>query len=233
MSVDLNIDLGELPGEPEELYATATVVNIACGGHAGDEASMRQAAHWARKYGARVAAHPSFPDRENFGRAPVPMPASELYRSIVDQVSALASVARQLGIGLFGVKPHGALYHVCAEDRTAAAAVLDGVVAAWPDGLVIVGPPYGVLHEESRVRGLAYAREGFADRRYGPGGKLVPRSEPGALLVDPESCADQAARLAREGTVETICVHGDGPRAVDTARAVRMRLERESLLAEP
>ena len=228
--VDLNIDLGELPGEREELYAIATVVNVACGGHAGDRESMRRAVALAREYGARVAAHPSYPDREQFGRARMPIPLSVLYESIVDQTDALAHVLRESAMMLWGAKPHGALYHAAAEDAGLAGAFLDAVVAAWPDGVSIVGPPEGQLAVESRARSLGYAREGFADRRYGSNGNLLARGEPGALIFDPEACAEQAAKLARAGDVETICVHGDTPNALEIARAVRARLESEGLL---
>jgi UPF0271 protein len=228
--VDLNVDLGELPDEPEELYELATVVNVACGGHAGDRDSMRHAVELALRSGARIAAHPSYPDREQFGRARMPLPLSVLYESIVEQTDALAHLVREKRAVLWGAKPHGALYHAAAEDVGVASAFLDAVVAVWPDGVTIVGPPEGHLEAESRARQLAYAREGFADRRYGEGGKLVPRGEPGALIYDPEACAEQALSLARGGTVATICVHGDTPGAVDIARTVRSALEREGLL---
>src|SRR5579859_7331846 len=127
--VDLNIDLGELPDEPDELYALATVVNVACGGHAGDAASMRRATQLAMRHGARIAAHPSYPDREQFGRARMPIPASVLYESIVDQTDALAHIVREVGARLWGAKPHGALYHAAAEDPAVAGAFLDAVVA--------------------------------------------------------------------------------------------------------
>jgi UPF0271 protein len=233
MPVDLNIDLGELADEPEELYALATVANIACGGHAGDAASMRTALERAKRHGARVTAHPSFPDRERFGRARMEIAPAELYRSVMDQVSELGALARAAGMSLFGVKAHGALYHAAAEDAAIAAAFLDGAISAWPSAMVVVGPTYGLLAAESAARGMRYAREGFADRGYGPTGKLIARGEPNALIADPSQCAEQAVRLAREGDVETLCVHGDGPHALATARAVRALLERESLLAKP
>jgi UPF0271 protein len=228
--VDLNVDLGELPDEPDELYVLATVVNVACGGHAGDRESMERAVALALRSGARIAAHPSYPDREQFGRARLAMPLSVLYESIVDQTDALAHVVRERRATLWGAKPHGALYHAAAEEPGVAGAFLDAVVASWPDGVTIVGPPVGHLEAESRARQLPYAREGFADRRYGSDGKLLPRGEPGALVFDPEACADQAVMLARAGEVETICVHGDTPNAVVIARTVRSALEREGLL---
>jgi UPF0271 protein len=228
--VDLNVDLGELPDEPDLLYDIATVVNIACGGHAGDRESMQRAVALAHRSGARIAAHPSYPDREQFGRARMPMPLSVLYEAIVDQVDALAHIVRQSHATLWGAKPHGALYHAAADDVGVASAFLDAVVAVWPDGVTIVGSPEGHLEAESRARQLPYAREGFADRRYGANGKLLPRGEPGALIYDPDVCAEQAVSLAKAGSVATICVHGDTPNAVFIARTVRSALEREGLL---
>jgi UPF0271 protein len=229
--VDLNIDLGELPAEPEELYALATVVNIACGGHAGDSSSMKRAVELALRHGARIAAHPSYPDREGFGRARMALPLEELYEAIVEQVSALGHVVSAAGAKLWGAKPHGALYHAAAEDAQLAAAVLDAVVAAWPNRLVIVGPPRGHLVTASLERELGYAREGFADRGYTPEGGLIRRGDPGALLHDPRACAEQGLQLARSGQIDTLCVHGDDEDPVAIARAVREALLGEGLLA--
>jgi 5-oxoprolinase (ATP-hydrolysing) subunit A len=228
--VDLNIDLGELPDEADEFYELATVVNIACGGHAGDEASMRRSVALAKSHGARIAAHPSYPDREQFGRARMPMPLSLLYETIIDQTDALVHVVRQEGATLWGAKPHGALYHAAAEDARIAGAFLDALVAAWPDGLTVVGPTEGHLAGESQARRLAYAREGFADRRYDEEGRLVGRGEPGALLEDPDLSAEQALELARTGNVDTICVHGDTPNSLAIARAVAKALRQNELL---
>jgi UPF0271 protein len=230
MAVDLNIDLGELPGEPEELYALSTVVNVACGGHAGDVASMKRAVALALRYGPRIAVHPSYPDREQFGRARMAIPLEMLFESFVEQITTLGMITAEMGGRLWGAKPHGALYHAAAEDPQLAAAVLDALVTACPDGLVIVGPPGGHLEDASRARKLPYAREGFADRSYDDTGRLVPRGAPQDVLLEPSVCAEQALRLARSGTVETICVHGDTPHAVAIARQVRAALEQQALL---
>jgi 5-oxoprolinase (ATP-hydrolysing) subunit A len=230
MAVDLNIDLGELPGEPEELYALATVVNLACGGHAGNAASMKRSVRLALVNGARIAVHPSYPDREQFGRARMAIPLDMLYESIVEQVRTLGQIAAESAAKVWGAKPHGALYHAASDDAQVAAALLDAVVSAHPDDLVIVGPPWGQLESASRARQLRYAREGFADRSYDPRGRLVPRGAANDILVDPEACAAQAVRLAQSGTVETICVHGDSPHAVAIAREVRRALEQGALL---
>lgn len=231
MAVELNVDLGELPDEPEALYALATVANVACGGHAGDEATMRRATLRAAASGTRLAAHPSYPDREGFGRRTIAMRPAELYESVVEQCVALARVAAERGLEVRLVKPHGALYHDAAKDPVVAAALLDGALSALPDGPAIVGPPAGALADGARARGLAYVREGFADRRYDDAGGLVPRSRPDALLAEPAAAAEQALRLARAGACETICVHGDSPGAVAIARAVRDALDGAGLLA--
>ena len=228
--MDLNIDLGELPGEPEELYALSTVVNLACGGHAGDIASMKRSVALAVQYGARIAVHPSYPDRAQFGRARIAIPLEMLFESIVEQVGTLSMIGAEMGVAMWGCKLHGALYHAATEDPQLAAAVTDAVIAACPDGLVIVGPPWGHLEHTIHARRLRYAREGFADRSYDEHGQLIPRGAEGDVLVDPSACAEQAVRLALGGAVETICVHGDNANAVAIAREVRAALERQELL---
>jgi UPF0271 protein len=231
MAVDLNIDAGERPGEPDELYALATVVNLACGGHAGDRPSMRRGIDRALRFGTRIAAHPSYPDREQFGHARIPIPPEQLYESIVDQVAELHRIALEAGAELWGAKLHGALYHATAEDPELAAAVLDGIVSACPDGVVIVGPPWGHLVSASRARNLRYAREGFADRAYDAAGKLVPPGDAREEMDDPAACAAQAVQLARAGAVDTLSVHAATENALSIAREVRAALEREGLLA--
>ena len=234
MAIDLNVDLGELPGEPPELYALATTANIACGGHAGDTSSMSRALSFAMTRGTKVGAHPSYPDREGFGRTSVSMTPADLAASVADQCAALQAIARRLGYAVSVVKPHGALYHDVARDPALAAALIDGAARGLglpPTALTVVGPPRGALLEEALRRGSRYAREGFADRTYRPDGTLVPRSEPGALVTDPDACARQALSLASSGTIETLCVHGDSPGAVAIARRVRDALVQGEMLA--
>ncbi|MFT3767124.1 MAG: LamB/YcsF family protein [Minicystis sp.] len=233
-SIDLNVDLGELPEEPAELFALATTANVACGGHAGDAASMERALARAIAHETRIAAHPSYPDRAGFGRKSMAMEPAAIEAAVAAQCAALAAVAKQVGATVTRVKPHGALYHDAARDAAIAAAVIGGSlrglgVAAGE--VVIVGPPTGSLVAEARRRGAAYAREGFADRGYREDGSLVPRSEPGALITDPEAAARQALTLARSGTIETLCVHGDTKDAVAIATRVRGALAEAGLLA--
>lgn len=237
MAVDLNIDLGELPGEPDELYALATVVNVACGGHAGDDASMARAVALAAAAGALVAAHPSYPDRARFGRESLDIDDNTLREAIAAQCASLRAAAEAAGVRVARLKLHGALYHDAARDPVRARAALAGAASGLGGGggggglEVVVGPPWGLLADEARGRGLRYAREGFADRGYDAAGRLVPRGAPGALLADPAAAAAQALRLAEAGGVETLCVHGDSPGAVEMARAVREALAARGLLA--
>ena len=232
--LELNIDLGELPGEPAELYALATVVNIACGGHAGDRASMARAVSFAMTRATRIAAHPSYPDREGFGRTTMAIAPEALAASVEQQCAALQAIARKLGYPVTMVKPHGALYHDAARDPAIASAVLDGAahgLGVPVADLTVVGPPRGALLELALRRGARYAREGFADRAYQADGTLVPRSQPGALLTDPNACARQALALATAGGLETLCVHGDTPDAVAIAVVVRDALTQAGALA--
>jgi UPF0271 protein len=232
--IELNIDLGELPGEPPELFALATTVNVACGGHAGDTASMARALSFAMTRGAKVAAHPSYPDREGFGRVSMAMDPAALAASVAAQCAALGAIARRLGYPVTRVKPHGALYHDAARDPALAAAVLEGAARGLGVGagdLAVIGPPRGALLDAAVRVGAAYAREGFADRAYRADGSLVPRSEPGALITDPEEAARQALGLARSGSIETVCVHGDTCDAVAIASRVRDALAGAGLLA--
>jgi UPF0271 protein len=221
----LDIDLGELSDEPEALYACAHLANIACGGHAGDEASMRRAVALCIAHGTRVGAHPSYPDRAGFGRQPMEMAAGDLRTSVAEQCARLRDVAREAGVTLAYVKAHGALYHAARADAGIASALLEGAIDALGAGITIVGPPAGELLALATRAGVHYAREGFADRGARPDGTLVPRGEPGALVTDPAAAARRAVELAAAGGVEAICCHGDTPGAVAIARAVRDALD--------
>ena len=232
--VELNVDLGELPDEPARLFTLATVVNIACGGHAGDDASMRHALSLAKREGAQVAAHPSYPDREGFGRRTRFLSEPEkTARAIEEQCRALANLADRDAIAIKILKLHGALYHDASADAALARATIDAARGALSELSTIVGPPGGALEETARERGLRFDPEAFADRRYLADGKLAPRSDPGALLTDETACVEQALRLSRTGRFATLCLHADTPGAVRLVGAVRVALEREGLLRGP
>jgi len=221
----LNVDLGELPDEPDPLYELAHLANIACGGHAGDDASMRRAVKRCRANRTRIGAHPSFPDRESFGRRAWTLSPEALRTTVAEQCARLASIAAELESVVAFMKPHGALYHAVADASDLAEAVVRGAADAIGAPFVVVGPSRGELAAAAARAGLEYAREGFADRATRTDGTLVPRGDAGALLVDPEACAVRARSLVLRGDIETVCVHGDTPGAVAIARAVRSALD--------
>ena len=213
----LNLDAGEHDDEPEELWGLCDVVCVACGGHAGDARSMtRIAAFCAARSRPRLGAHPSYPDREGFGRHTIAIEADSLRAAVAEQCAALAAIARDHGLTVDWVKPHGALYHDAAQNPALANAVIAGARDALGD-VTMIGPPRGALVTQR------YLREGFADRRTRADGTLVPRSEPNALITDPAEAAARARAIA--GDVDTICVHADTPSALAIARAVREAID--------
>lgn len=229
--IELNADIGE-GCDDAALMPYLGRVSIACGGHAGDAASMTAALRLAAEHGVAVGAHPGYPDRAGFGRRTLPATATEVAAWVTQQTETLAEAAARLGMRLAHVKPHGALYNVAAVDAGVAEAIARAV-AAVDASLILVGLAGSRLPVAGRAVGLAVLNEGFADRRYGPHGQLVSRETPGAVLRDPAAAAAQALRLAQglsltAGTVsveiDTLCVHGDTPGAIDIARAVHAAL---------
>jgi UPF0271 protein len=186
---------------------------------------MRRAVELCLQHGTVLGAHPSYPDRAGFGRRHLDMAPADVRVAVATQCAALARVARGLGSPVAFVKAHGALYHAAREDAGVAAALVAGALEALGDRATFVGPASGELAAAVASSSLAYAREGFADRATRPDGTLVPRTEPGALIVDPQQAAQRARTLAARGDVDTICVHGDTPGAVAIARAVRAALD--------
>ncbi|KQM39870.1 UPF0271 protein [Microbacterium testaceum StLB037] len=240
MRVDLNADLGEtVDGVPtaddDAMFAVISSASIACGGHAGDAGAMRASVERAGRFGVAVGAHPSYEDRENFGRVARSPGSADLRASVIGQIAALAAA----GADLRYVKPHGALYHAVTVDRRQA----DAVVAAVADhsarlgrALPILGLP-GAIAEAAASAGLPFVPEAFLDRGYTATATLVPRGSPGALVDDPALVAERAVLLVRDREVEAVdgtrlaveaaslCLHGDTPAAVAMARAVRAALD--------
>ena len=225
--IDISADLGEgAPDEPE-IWPLITSANVACGGHYGDTDSMTHAVTRARELGTRIGAHPSYPDRENFGRKSMSMPPDALRETLIEQITALLGIAGRL----HHVKPHGALYNDAHKDRALAAIVIDAIRAV-DETLPIVCSDRSQMAAAARAAGTPVIREAFADRRYNADGSLVARTEPGSLLTVDEAAA-QAAMLANEGAViacdgsriaipfDTICVHADMEHAVERLRAIR------------
>ena len=237
--IDLNADLGEMPGDEGRALDAAILdavssCNIACGGHVGDDQSMRATLLLAKDRGTRAGAHPSYPDREGFGRRRLNIDDDQLERSLFDQVAGLLKHAGDIGVNVTHVKPHGALYNDAAKDQTLADIVARVTKAAGIP--VLVGPPNSLLQSSAEASGLIFVAEGFADRAYEPDGSLVPRSEPGAVIEDEAKQSAQALLIAaghvrtRSGKeialpVQTLCLHGDTKGARETAIKIREALE--------
>ncbi|HWQ52460.1 MAG TPA: 5-oxoprolinase subunit PxpA [Bryobacteraceae bacterium] len=232
MIIDLNSDMGELADTALEqrIMAHVTSANVACGAHAGDEATMERTIRLALDAGVAVGAHPGYPDRANFGRVEIPLTRADLERTVYEQVTALAAVADRLGARLVHVKPHGALYNLAAKDRDVARAVARGV-ARWSTEVVLVGLAGSEMLEVWRGMGFPVAAEAFADRRYEPDGSLRSRRLPDALITDPAEAGAQAVRLA--ASARTLCIHGDTPGAPQIAAAVREALRTVGIAFAP
>jgi UPF0271 protein len=240
-SIDLNADLGEGGTRDAEMIALASSANIACGGHAGNESTMREAVAACIRAGVAIGAHPGYEDPEHFGRRELAMPANAVAEMIARQIHRLAAVA---GTGIRHVKLHGALYHQADRDSSLAAAVT-GCVAKLMPGCGFFSPPGGALAQAGNEAGLRMVVEGFADRRYAADGQLVPRSGPASVIADVEAAVAQAIEIACRGRVrtmggafhtlpaETICVHGDGPQALEILDAVRQALLRAGFAILP
>lgn len=236
LQIDLNADLGEgLPNE-QELLGLVSSASMACGLHAGDPSSIRASIFAAQVAGVRVGAHPSFADRQNFGRTELALAPQEVCALVTYQVGAFQAIAHSLGVNPQHVKPHGALYNMAARDPALAEAVAHGILAV-DRALLLFAPDRSALAAAGEAIGLRVVREVFADRNYLPDGALVPRSRPDALLHDPEAAAARVLRMLREGVVrsvdgtdlalaaETVCVHGDTPGALAFALKLRAELD--------
>ncbi len=241
IAIDLNADVGEDPasladGSEEALIQLLTSVNVACGGHAGDPQSMTRVVEIAMMHGVAVGAHPGYPDKEHMGRVEVKMDSGEISGTVHRQIQLLADIGRASGISICHVKPHGALYNMAARDPAVARAIAAGV-ARMTSKLVLVGLAGSLMLKAWEEVGFVVAAEAFADRTYEADGSLRSRRFDNALITDPHTAAEQAARIvlgehviASNGSrvpikAQTICIHGDTPGAREIARAVRRRLE--------
>jgi 5-oxoprolinase (ATP-hydrolysing) subunit A len=240
LTVDLNADLGEGAGHDDELFELISSANIATGFHAGDADTMHAAVSIAKAHGIAVGAHPSFFDRENFGRKELEIPDQEVFDAVAYQLGIFQAIASALDVQPNHVKPHGALYNMAVRDDRLADAIARAIASVDPK-LILFAPDNSLLARAGEAHGLQIAREIFADRNYLNDGWLVPRTQPGALLRDPKEGARRVLRMLREGKVqsvegrdvnvrgETICVHGDTPGAVEFARELRTQLEHEGV----
>jgi 5-oxoprolinase (ATP-hydrolysing) subunit A len=229
--VDLNADLGEGCGSDAGLLELVTSANVACGWHAGDEATMRETTRLALGAGVAIGAHPSYPDRENFGRKAMLRTPEDVYADVAAQIRALASIVEAQGGRLRHVKPHGALYNQAARDDALASAIARAVRDFDPS-LALVGLAGSASIRVAREAGLRAIEEGFADRAYTDSRELVARGELGAMIDDEDRSVRQVFDLIERG-IETICLHGDAPEALAFARRIRASLLANNVAIQP
>ena len=242
--IDLNADIGELEGAEgraldRQILQSVTSCNIACGGHAGDIATMRETVKAAKEFGVSIGAHPSYPDRENFGRVRHDISNEDLEKSLRCQISAIMEIVKSEGAAISHVKPHGALYNDAAKDEFLAE-MLCRLTKEFGISRIFGLPGSKVIGEAQRI-GLEFVAEGFSDRRYAPDGSLTPRTMDGAVLHHPQDVMDQACDLVCENavtasnddrialTVQTLCLHGDTEGAAELSEAIRSALIERSV----
>jgi UPF0271 protein len=240
MRIDLNADLGEgfgvwRLGDDDGLLALVTSANVACGFHAGDPTTMRRVCAAAVDRGVVIGAQVGYRDLAGFGRRRIDIDPVDLAAEVLYQIGALDACARAAGSGVRYVKPHGALYNTAADDRGQAEAVA-AAVAAFDRALPLLALPGSAMEDAAHAAGVPFVPEAFADRAYLPSGRLVARSEPGAVIEDPYDVVARAAAFAMhqrvtavDGTVlpveaRSLCVHGDTPGAVYLAGEIRRTL---------
>ncbi len=240
MKIDLNADLGEGCGNDSALMPLISSANIACGFHAGDARTMQESVRLALAHGVAIGAHPSFPDRENFGRTAMQLPPETVYAQMLYQIGALAAIVRAEGSRLTHVKPHGMLYNQAAKQPPLAEAIARAVKSLDP-GLMLVGLAGSELIHAGERYGLATREEVFADRGYLADGSLVPRSEPGALIEDDDEAVSRTLEMVLNGRVQsrdgvwatvnaqTVCLHGDGAHALAFAHRLRDAFEQRQI----
>lgn len=245
MRVDMNSDLGEsfstyTLGMDEAVLTHVTSANVACGWHAGDPLIMAKTVQLCKEKGVAVGAHPGYPDLMGFGRRNMTITPAEAKAYMLYQVGALQAFCKAAGVPLQHVKLHGAFYNTACVDPKLASAVLDGIEALG-DGIAIMALSGSVMVEMAKERNIPVIQEVFADRGYTAKGTLVPRSEPGAFVKDPQEALARILQMVKEGTVvantgetipivaDSICVHGDNPEAVAFTKELREGLEKAGL----
>jgi UPF0271 protein len=255
LTIDLNCDMGEGMKTDARIFPFISSANISCGFHAGDKDTMRRTVELALHHGVAIGAHPSYPDKERFGRVDMLEPAgghrgsgsgtiryAELEDLVREQLEIMRAVCVEFGTRMHHVKLHGALYNRAARDLEASELVCRAIFE-FDAGLLLYGLSGSLMKEAAGETGLRFVSEVFADRSYRPDGSLTPRNEPGALIEDLDEAVGQALRMIREGRVltgsgavdivaETICLHGDGSHAVEYARQIAEALASEGVSME-
>jgi UPF0271 protein len=243
MSIDLNCDMGEGIGTDELIMPFLSSANIACGGHAGDEPMMRETILLAKKYQVAIGAHPSYPDRNNFGRIEMNLSETEIYDAVFQQIQLIRNIASKEGVQLHHVKPHGALYNTAAKNESASNAIVQAIADIDPT-LRVYGLPLSIFEKVSIKNGLQFIGEGFADRTYTDDGSLTPRTSTDAMITDKATSIEQVINMALRQEVKTtsgkwinmpvktICIHGDGEHAVSFAKSIHEALKQNNLLSK-
>jgi UPF0271 protein len=221
--IDINCDMGEGVPNQEALMPFLTSANIACGGHAGDESTMRETIQQAMRHGLNIGAHPSYFDKANFGRTEMMLPEEEIAMIVHAQCAVFGRIAGECGARVSHVKAHGALYNQAVKSPAIARAIAEGV-GRWRRDVPLMGLAGSPMLDVFREAGFRALAEAFADRRYEPDGTLRNRKFPDALITDPREAAAQAVRIANEALAETICIHGDTPGALAIAQEVSRAL---------
>lgn len=241
---DLNCDMGEGIGNDEALMPWITSANIACGFHAGSGSVIQQTIDMAIRHGVKIGAHPSFRDKENFGRKEFHFSADKIYAIVMEQLIKIDLIAQEKGISLHHVKPHGALYNMGARDPQIAHTIAQAV-KDFNENLVLYGLSGSHLISEALSVGLRTSREAFADRTYQDDGSLTPRSQRYALIETEETCIQQVMQLMNDGTVttlsgkkipmvaDTLCIHGDGKHALVFARVIHQAIQQQNIASQP
>lgn len=246
-TIDLNADMGEYVNDTQRSVEAALAelvssCSIACGGHAGDSDTMLTTVSLAKRHGLAVGAHPSYPDREGFGRRSISITPGKLEESLYAQISALCNILDTESMPLRHVKPHGALYNDAAKTPALANTIV-GVIKRLNTNIALIGPPDSALEKAAQTMSISFIAEGFVDRLYRSDGSLTPRNQPGAVIADINTRASQALALAHSEqlnaadgrlkiSVQTLCIHSDSPGAVETAGAIRKTLERNGFSIE-
>ena len=242
-SIDLNADLGEIPAARDRDIAILSLVssaNIACGGHAGDETSMRLMVRYAAENGVRIGAHPSYPDRENFGRAPLAIEKKELSQNLIHQITTIIRIAEEESATISYVKPHGALYNDAMDDEILSILLTDAVKNINPS-LAIMGMAQSALEKAAKRSGLYFITEAFIDRAYNANARLQCRSTQGAVITDYERQSQQALSIASGKAIitegkeihikaQSLCMHSDSDGALENIRKLHKMLLENNIM---
>lgn len=244
LSIDINCDMAEDVGNEKKLMPFISSANIACGYHAGNEELMKATVDLCLKYNVAIGAHPSFPDRKNFGRTNMDLSLEEVGKMVTDQLQMLRNITDAQGGRLHHLKPHGALYNMAAKDQALASCIALAVKNFDPS-LILYGLSQSVMISEAEKINVKTANEVFADRTYQSDGSLTPRSNPNALINDEYLAVAQTIQLIRDNKVntlngeeiylkaDTICVHGDGKHAIEFVKLIYSKLEKEKIRIKP